>query len=119
MTAQTTGWLSAWLSRPWPGGLFFVGGCGADGVPFSQALTQDSAVQVNQQSWVTLNEAVAQLAAYGCENANSVWTFETAVMWVARRSDGAWAGVFAPRELPEGIKSAAKSRLVEFVSAAD
>ncbi len=108
---------SDWLKRPWPGGLLFVGGCSADGTPFGQALTQDSAMQVNQKSWVTLNEAVAQLAAYGCESANSVWVFESAVMWVARRGDGAWAGVFAPRELPEGIKSAAKSRLAEFVSA--
>ena len=105
-----------WLKRPWPGGLIFVGGYSADGTPFGQPLTQDSAVQVNQQSWVTLNEAVAQLAAYGCETTNSVWVFESALMWVARRADGAWAGVFAPRELPEGIKSAAKSRLAEFVS---
>jgi hypothetical protein len=75
-------------------------------------------MQVNQKSWSTLNEAVAQLAAYGCESANSVWVFESAVMWVARRADGAWAGVFAPRKLPEGIRSAAKLRLAEFVSAA-
>ena len=112
MTEQDTNW----LKRPWPGGLFFVGGCTADGIPFVQALTQDGAVQVNQKSWQTLNEAVAQLAAYGCESASSTWFFESAVLWVARRTDGAWAGVFAPLELPDGIKSAAKSRLAEFIS---
>ncbi len=118
MTEHDKDWLGAWLARPWPGGLLFVGGCDANGAPFSQALTQDRAMQVGQSSWGTLNEAVAQLAAYGCESGNSVWVFESAVMWIARRTDGAWTGVFAPRELPDAIKSATKERLAEFASPA-
>ena len=116
MTEHQTGWLNTWLSQPWPGGLILVGGCSADGKPFCQALGENPATRVSDECWLALNEVVAQLAAYGWPRGDSVWTFESAVMWVASRDDGAWAGVLAPPELPEGFQSAAKSRLAEFMS---
>jgi hypothetical protein len=118
MTTQDTECLETWLSRPWPGGLIAAGGYGADGSPFYRRLAQDSASHVSDECWVTLNEAVAQLDAHGCGSGNSVWVFESGTIWIARRSDGAWVGVLAPREVSEGVRSATKSRLAEFIAAA-
>ena len=68
---------------------------------------------------MTLNEAVAQLDAHGCESRRTIWTFDSAVLWMARGPEGVWVGVFAPRELPEGVQSALKARLDDFLSAAE
>ena len=119
MTTHDNESLETWLNRPWPGGLIAVGGYGASGSPFFRHLAQDNAAQVGDECWVTLNEAVAQLAAHGCGSGNSVWVFESATIWVARRPDGAWVGVLAAREMSQGVLSAMKSRLAEFISSVD
>lgn len=107
--------VSEWLGRAWPRGLLVVGGIGPDGEPFSQGLSEQCPF-IHSEAWSAINDAVAQLDAYGCGNGSSAWVFETAIMWVVRRSDGGWAGVIAPRELPESVRAAVKARLAEFTA---
>ena len=61
-----------------------------------------------------INEAVVQLDAYGFNNRNLAWVFETVILWTAVRADGAWAGVLAPREITVSKRDAIKSRLADF-----
>jgi hypothetical protein len=118
MTQHDIELLDGWLSRPWPVGLILVAGCGSDGTPFCHALAEHTAAQVDHECWPTLNEAIAQLDAYGCSSHNSVWVFETAILCVARAPDGGWAGVLAPRGLSENLEREMKARLAEFASLA-
>jgi hypothetical protein len=107
--------LDAWLSKTWPSGVIAVGGCDAENQPFCRMLASNSAPQLTEEFWLSLNEAVAQLAAYRCGEGRSVWLFETAVLHVSTRGDGAWAGILAPRELAQSVQSAMQTRLQDFV----
>ena len=107
--------LDAWLNQTWPGDVIAVGGCDADNQPVCRILAQNNAPQLTEEFWLSLNEAVAQLAAYRCGEGRSVWVFETAVLHVTTRGDGAWAGVLAPRELAQSVQSGVQTRLGEFV----
>ena len=111
--------LDVWLKQNWPGGVIAVGGCDADNQPFSRVLSSDAAPQLTEEFWLSLNEAVAQLAAYHCGEGRCVWVFETAVVHVCTRSDGAWAGVLAPRELSQSLQAAMQSRLRDFIGMSD
>jgi len=118
MTAYDAEVVSIWLNQEWPAGILMVGGCDADGKTFCRRLGENSAVSASDECWQTLNEAIAQLAAYDCGGERTKWIFETAIIFAARRSDGAWAGIMTPRELPQSLQSNVNSRLAEFVSAA-
>jgi len=111
--------VDAWLDQSWPGGLIAAGGCDAEGKPFFRALDENASAEIKEECWATLNEAVAQLAAYDCGEGRTNWVFETAILWLAHRPDGAWAGIITPRELAQSIQVAVKSRLSAFVSAAE
>lgn len=117
MTAHETEVISVWLDQPWPAGLVGVGGCDADGKVFSKALG-DAPAAIAEQCWLTLNEAIAQLDAYNFGEGQTRWIFETAIIFSASRSDGAWAAIVTPRELPQAMQATVESRLAEFVAAA-
>jgi hypothetical protein len=119
MTTHDAQVVDAWLGQAWPGGLIAAGGCDAEGKPFFRALDEEAAAQIKEESWLTLNEAVAQLAAYDCGEGRTNWMFEAGILWIAHRPDGAWAGIITPRELPHSLLVSVKSRLAEFVSAAE
>src|SRR5688572_11151641 len=91
--------LEAWLSHPWPPGVIAAGGCSADDRPFCRIVGSDNAPKLPDEFWLTLNEAVAQLAAYDCGDGPALWVFETAVLQVAVRLDGAWAAAMTAREV--------------------
>jgi hypothetical protein len=112
---QDSRWLAGWLDEPWPDGPSLVGGCDANGQTFTRVLGVGA--QLEGEAWESMSGAVAQLAAYGCGNGRSSWIFDTVIMWVARRVDGAWAGVFAPRDASEATRAAIKSRLASFLAA--
>jgi hypothetical protein len=77
-------------------------------------ISTDRALQVPADCWQTLNEAIAQFVAHGCGETESLWVFETALLWIVRRSDGAWVGVFTPRGLPESTIEMIQARLRSF-----
>ena len=107
--------LDAWLNQTWPGDVIAVGGCDADNQPFCRILVPNNAPQLTEEFWLSLNEAVAQLEAYHCGEGRSAWVFETAVLQMSTRGDGAWAGVLAPRGLAQSVQSMIQSRLRDFV----
>src|SRR5688572_4045400 len=114
MTAAPSFRLDTWLAEPWPPTVIGVGGCDAHDKSFFKPLSADPALRVPDECWQTLNEAIAQLVAHGCSETESVWVFETAMLWVVRRSDGAWVGVLTPRGLPETTVEMIKARLGSF-----
>ncbi len=114
MTTVTTESFDTWLHRPWPAGVLAVGGCDANDVSFFHALGADGTPRLPDTFWQTLNEALAQLAAHGCAESESLWRFETALLWIARRADGAWAGVITVCELPESTLIEIDASLSEF-----
>jgi hypothetical protein len=119
MTGYDTEVVSIWLSQDWPAGAAMVGGCDSEGQPFCRQLEGNSASPSSDDCWRTLNEAIAQLTAYDCGGERAKWVFETAIIFTARRSDGAWAGIVTPRELPQTLQNTIDSRLEQFVSAAE
>jgi hypothetical protein len=117
MTAYDTEVISVWLDQSWPSGIIAVGGCDAEGKIFSNGLGDKAARQIADQCWMTLNEAVAQLAAYDFGEGQSKWVFENAIIYSVRRPDGAWAGIMAPRGVPQTLQATVQSRLAQFASA--
>jgi hypothetical protein len=115
MTTEDIASLDVWLRGSWPDGLILVGGCCGDGTPFCHPFDEKRAASVAQECWTIFNEAVVQLDAYGFENRNMVWVFETVILWVAVRGDGAWAGILSHREITESKRTAIKSRLADFI----
>ena len=118
MTVFDTEVINAWLGQTWANGVLAVGGCDGEGRIFSRLLDEKVASQIGDHCWLVLNEAIAQLAAYDCGETHSCWVFESAIILVGRRHDGAWAGIVTPRELSETLAKAVESRLAQFVSAA-
>jgi hypothetical protein len=118
MTTHETEVISVWLDQPWPAGLIAIGGCDADGAPFSKAPGDATAAPIDEQCWLTLNEAIAQLDAYNFGEGQARWIFETAIIFSVRRSDGAWAAIVTPRDLSQSMQAAVESRLDEFAGAA-
>jgi hypothetical protein len=116
MIAHDVEVVQAWLSKPWPTGVIAAGGCSADGRSFCRIVSSDSLPQLPDAFWVMLNEAVAQLAAYGCGDGREAWVFETAVLHLTGRADGAWAAALIPREVSAGVQAAVQARLREFVA---
>jgi hypothetical protein len=108
--------VEVWLAQPWPNGVIAAGGCSADARPFTRTLHSSRSLVLPPEFWVTLNEAVAQLGAYGCGGDRATWVFEGAVMHVATRSDGAWAAAIVTREVSPTIEKGVQARLREFVS---
>jgi hypothetical protein len=115
MTAELTPTLDTWLNQPWPVSILAVAGRDAHDTPFLHHPTPNVALSIRPECWQTMNEALAQLAAHGCGESESLWVFETALLWIARRTDGGWAGVVTPRELSESTIAALKTRLAQFV----
>ena len=115
MNHGTNSFCERWLGESWPAGALHVGGADAEGQLFSRALAENDASHISSEAWTTLNEAVAQLEAHGfAPGGRSVWAFEQATLWVARRPDGAWAGVFASSTLSDVSRATIEARLQEF-----
>jgi len=114
MSDQIDNQCERWLGETWPAGALHVGGCDSQGKLFSRSLVESGPTHISNEAWSTLNEAVAQLDAHGCGNGRSIWVFEQAMLWVARRPDGAWAGIFAASTLSDVTRSALEARLEEF-----
>lgn len=115
MTAAPAQTFEQWLQQLWPASLLAIGGCDARDKPFFRSLSPDSTLRIRDESWQTLNEALAQLAVHGCSEGESLWVFESALLWVVRRTDGAWAGVLTPRELAESAVVTLDARLSDFL----
>jgi hypothetical protein len=118
MTAHDIEVVSVWVGQNWPSGIIAVGGCDPEGKTFCRAVQEGSDACLDDQHWLTLNEAIAQLAAYDCGTGRMRWIFESTIIFAARRSDGAWAGIVTPRELPQTLVAAVEERLEQFISAA-
>ena len=116
MIAQDLQILETWLGQPWPNGVIAAGGCSADHQPFHRMIGSDHQPRLKDEFWLTLHEAVSQLAAYGCGDGRAMWVFEGAVLHLAARPDGAWAAAMIPREVSAAVQNAVQTRLREFVS---
>jgi len=114
MIATPTQDLDKWVQQAWPTGVLAIGGCDAQNLPFCRALSPDGTPHISEECWQILDEAVAQLAAHDCGETRSLWVFDEGLLWVVRRPDGLWAGVFTLRDLPESITETLNSRIVEF-----
>ena len=117
MTAHDIEVVEAWVGQSWPSGVIAVGGCDAEGKAFYRAVQPGTDTCLDDQHWLTMNEAIAQLSAYDCGKGRTQWIFETAIIFAARRSDGAWAGIVSARELPQALVATVQERLEQFVSA--
>jgi hypothetical protein len=95
-----------------------AGGCDADNRPFSRVLAQGFA-PIPDDFWVTLDEAVAQLEAYAFGEGKASWVFESGLLNMARRADGAWVAALTPREVAQSVHAAVELRLREFVALTD
>ena len=115
MIAMSGQSIETWLQQPWPPTVIGVGGCDANDRPFFHLLAGDRTLHVSDDCWRVLNEAIAQLDAHGFNETEALWVFETAVMWIARRPDSAWVGIFTPPGLPPSITDIIKTRLRDFV----
>ena len=116
MITQDLEMVEVWLKQPWPTGVMVAGGCSADGQPFARSIGAARPLELSDDFWLIINEAVAQLDAYGCGKDRAIWVFETGVMHVVVRTDGAWAGALSAREVSLTVQQGMQARLMEFVS---
>lgn len=110
--------IETWLEQSWPTGVLAAGGCDADNRPFSRLLAPGFG-SLSDKFWLTLDEAVAQLEAYEFGAGRASWVFESGVLNLARRPDGAWVAALTPREIAHSVQTAVEARLREFVALAD
>lgn len=118
MTTSTGISFERWLEQSWPAGAVFAGGCDSAGAVYSRCVAEGEPAHISNEAWETLNEAVAQLVAHECGDGRSAWVFEMALLWIARREDGSWAGVFAATPMSEATRSGIEARLDEFLGKA-
>jgi hypothetical protein len=105
------------LDTKWPEGVIVVAQSGGEDAAKTHSLVPETASQISPEFWRTLNEALAHLGAYEGGEGVSTWIFETALLFVAQRANGDWAGVMTLREIPGSTKTFVAARLGEFAGA--
>ncbi|HMJ88557.1 MAG TPA: hypothetical protein VK530_02010 [Candidatus Acidoferrum sp.] len=117
MNSSANQFLLSWVEGTFSlGEVLVVGGILADGSPFRHGATTEFVACMEDAWWISLAEALDRLTANDCDAPRSMWVFEKALLWIAKRVDGAWIGVFTPREISDADREALHSRLVEFIA---
>ena len=93
-----------------------VGGVLPDGSPFHHGATAEFAACMDPAWWVSMTDTLNELTANNSDAPRSMWVFEHALLWIAKREDGAWLGVFMPREISESDRAALQARLAQFIA---
>src|SRR3954469_17848366 len=96
-----------------PGSALGVGGQLNDGTGFQRGSAAAYTACGSDKVWTAIGP-VAQLVGATGGSPTSMWVFETALLWLACRSDGAWLGIFTSRDLDADARNSVKSLLETF-----
>jgi hypothetical protein len=96
--------------------VLIVGGQLPGDAPFQTMAPSELEGCKDEGLWNTLADAVSEANGPASNAPTSVWTFEYALLWLARRADGAWLAIFTERDITDTSRQALRARLDTFVA---